>query len=337
MYKRLFQLSIFLISLEFLLRLFSVNETYSEKLTGNYQYFYKQQKPSWFLVWSPNSSFEHHQEEFNYLNHYNDLGHREIDFSDFQKDSSAIKIVCLGDSFTEGDGTPYDSSWVRFFESNIRNALDTNVLCYNAGVCGSDVFYNGVMLKEKLIQAKPSVVIECVNKSDITDIYYRGGKERFNEDGTLNSPNEKWWEPLYKYSYTFRIVIVSLGPYDKNLINQWTLDRDELQSLNMMSAKISETYQLCKSHNISYCLILMPLPSDANFRTKVAFQTLPELLPKDIPVINLFPSFYSAFDTLDIRAYSWEKNGHYNGRGYQLMGEQISNIFLQKGINNQSL
>ena len=226
---------------------------------------------------------------------------------------------------------------MRFFETQLKAALDSKLVVYNAGVCGSDVVYNGIMLKEKLLEAKPSFVLECVNKSDITDIYYRGGKDRFNENGTHNFPNAKWWEPIYKYSYVFRAGMCTFGPYDHNLINKRTLEADEQNSLETMVSQISETYQLCKSMDITYYLILMPLPSDAHFRTKVAFQELPALVPKDIPVINLFPSFYSTFDTLDIRAYSWEKNGHYNGKGYQFMGEQISRVFLQNEMDNHSL
>lgn len=335
MYKNLFQIILFIAVLEILFRIFGINETFMESYEGTYQYFFVNVQPSWFHTWQPNSTIKFGQDEFTYTNHYNELGHRETPFKDFQSDTSSLKILCLGDSFTEGDGAPYDSSWVRFFEQGLAQKLDTNVKAYNAGVCGSDVVFNGIILQEKLISSKAKVVLECLNNSDITDIYYRGGKDRFAADGSMNSPKVKWWEPIYKYSYVVRAFVCTFSPYDNNLTHQKNLEKDEQLSLEIMANQIIESYNLCRSNNIDYYVIINPVPSDVIYRDFQIFEDLPSLIPKEIPLINLYPRLYSTYDSLNITDYSWKANGHYNGKGYEVLGKSILKEYLQLNAKHQ--
>ena len=311
------------ITVEILLRLFGINQTNEEEHLNFYSYKYKTNRPTWFHTWQANTSIEYGNGEFLYHNTFNELGHRELSFKNFEQDSTSIKIVCLGDSFTEGDGAPYDSSWVRFFEKNLALELDTPVFAYNAGVCGSDVLFNGVMFKEKLLAAQPNIVFECVNNSDITDIYYRGGSERFLADGSLGAPNEKKWEVFYKYSYLFRALLVTFTQYNNNLINHATIDKEENEALHLLIKQLEETAQLCKENNIDYHVIMMPVPNEIMDKSAYIFDSLAFLLPEKVAFINLFPSTYASFDTLDIYQYSWPKNGHYNSMGYEVMSSCI--------------
>jgi len=324
-----------IISLELILRVLGINQTNEEKTLDYYNYKYKTNRPTWYHTWQPNSSLEYGNGEFLFHNIFNELGHREFSFEDFKQDSTSLKIVFLGDSFTEGDGAPYDSSWVRFFEQKFEQELDTNIWAYNAGVCGSDVIFNGIMLKEKLLATNPSVVFECVNNSDILDLYYRGGKERFLDDGRLAAPNEKNWEPLYKYSYLFRAIFLIFSPYDNNLINTRTFEQEERTALHLISAQLEETYKLCAQNQIDYYVILMPTPNEIEFNQEHVFDSLSYLLPKDIALLNIYPRMQTRFDSLDIHQYSWEINGHFNGLGYELMGNQIFDDFFDSQSNKK--
>ncbi|MCB9256451.1 MAG: hypothetical protein H6579_04920 [Chitinophagales bacterium] len=315
------------IFLEILLRIFGVNKTSEEKQLNTYSYKFQSFKNTWFHTWPPNTTIKHGLDEFKYTNSYNELGHRETSYQNFQEDTSSVKIICLGDSFTEGDGAPYDSSWVRFFENSLSTSLDTNVLAYNAGVCGSDALFDFQMLKENLLSSNPKIVIECLNNSDITDIYYRGGPERFLPDGTTGAPNAKKWEVLYKYSYVFRALLTTFTPYDNNLINNLTIDAEEEQALKVLAKQVNETYAFCKKNKIQYYLVMTPVPSDIENKNFYIFESLPDYLDAQIPLINLYPKLYDKYDSIDIEDYSWERNGHFNGKGYQVLSNALFDEF----------
>lgn len=311
------------IFLEILLRVFGVNKTSEEKQLNSYFYKFQTYKTTWFHTWPPNCTVEYGVDEFKYQNIYNELGHREKAYLDFEKDSTSIKLICLGDSFTEGDGAPYDSSWVRFFEKSLSISLDTSVKAYNAGVCGSDALFNFQMLKENLLSSNPNIIIECLNNSDIIDIYYRGGPERFLADGTTGAPNAKKWEVLFKYSYVFRALITTFTSFNNDLINTLTIDAEEEDALKVLAKQVNETYAFCKKNNLQYYLVLMPVPSNIENRNFHIFESLPNYLDKEIPLINLYPKLYAKYDSLDIEHYSWERNGHFNGKGYQVLSNAI--------------
>jgi len=315
-----FRLIVFLIVLEFLLRLLGNYKTQTEIYTGTYQYFFENKVySSWFHTFKPNSSSYYGNTEFQEINHYNDLGQREKSFASFKKDTSSIKIVCLGDSFTEGDGATYDSTWVRYVEAQLNSGGDCfNV--YNAGVCGSDVFYNYIMLKEKLLESKPSYVIECINNSDLTDVYYRGDLARFNEDGTLNSPNFKAWEVFFKYSHAIRFIISVFTPYDHNLVKR----KDELETKVTIAEQIKKTQAFCKNNNIKYTLVIMPTAYEIkNADSEFRFENFHLILNNRVAYINIFDCMENKFPNQEIDAYYWLNDGHYNGKGYYEMGKCI--------------
>lgn len=327
-----------ILTLEVLLRILGVNKTSEEITLDYYNYKYKINRPTWFHTWLPNTSIEYGNGEFLFHNKYNELGHREKTFEEFKQDTTSIKIVCLGDSYTEGDGAPYDSTWVRFLEEKLERKLDTNVNAYNAGVCGSDVIFNGIMLKEKLLASNPSIVFECVNNSDILDLYYRGGKERFSSDGSLVSPKVKKWEPIYKYSYLFRAFFLMFSSYDNNLINTKTKAQEDQVALHLIAEQLKETALLCKQNQIEYHVILMPVPTEMIYKNEEVFDSLLYLLPTELSVLNIKPLMTTRFDSLKIEDYYWKENGHYNGNGYLIMSEAIlTEYYNSKSADNLNL
>jgi lysophospholipase L1-like esterase len=308
--------------LEIFLRIFGVNQTFREQYAGTYDYMFNQKSMTWYHTWPPNYDRAFGEDEFTYQNHYNDLGHREQDFASFLEDTSEMKIICIGDSFTEGDGAPYDSSWVRAFERNYLK-LDSSVAVYNAGVCGSDVIFDFVILRDKLLAAKPDLVIECLNTSDILDVYYRGDADRFLANGTFRSANTKWWEVLYKYSYVFRAGLLVFGGYDNNLIHMPSEKEDQTKTIKIIAEQVNTTYNLCKENGVNYLLVVLPVPDNIIYRDNIPFKKLIPYTSSAVPKINLFPSLSKSFDTLQIENYSWKKNKHYNSKGYELVGNYI--------------
>ena len=69
------------------------------------------------------------------------------------------------------------------------------------GVSGSDPWYAYTQLRYQLLPLHPTHVIMAVNGTDITDIIFRGGMERFHADGTTHyrkGPVVEFFFPLLK-------------------------------------------------------------------------------------------------------------------------------------------
>lgn len=312
---------LFIVVLEISLRASGAFKNYHEKTTGSYIPQYRQKTDSWFHIWKPNTIVHFNQSEFNFYNKINEWGHRENPIDTFLQDSTSIKVLCIGDSFTEGDGVRYNDAWVRRFENLLNKHSDTSFLIYNAGVCGSDVFYNQKILKEKLIQLKPSIVIEALNSSDIEDVIARGGEERFNPDGTTTGKVGPRWEFLFQHFHIFRAFIIVVGGYNDNLIKNKLANQSRHDAVKKIEKQVYKTWSWCKNNNIDYYLIIHPVPH--------------EIEAYDHPFIfdNYFHAFSFAYNISsslkekwaneDIHLYSWPINAHFNKIGYFEMGNVI--------------
>lgn len=118
----------------------------------------------------PNSSRELKREEYTYTHHYNSIGLRGP-LPNIVKDSNEYRIILLGDSFVEGDGTPDDSTISKLLETNLnKNHLKTKYTVINGGISGSNVLYEQDLYYKKLEKFNPDMIINTVFLNDILDI-----------------------------------------------------------------------------------------------------------------------------------------------------------------------
>ena len=322
--KFLISILIFFVCLEVFLRISEKYKTRSEFKGKSYSYKYKVNKPNWYYTNKPNTSRIKKEKEWQYFNQYNELGNREKSIRTFIKDTSSIKIICLGDSFTEGDGAPYDSSWVRKFEYCINLNNEVKYKIYNAGSCGSDVFYNNKILTNKLMSLKPQIVIECINSTDVSDVVWRGGLERFNEDGTVSGKVGPSWEFLYHISHVFRAFMHVFYKYNENLISENNLQQKEKKAVSLITYQVEQTAQFCLKNQIEYHLLIHPLPSELIDGAIQPFELIQQL--KEKPYVTLlFKSFNDYYKNNDIVKEYWVVNKHFNSKGYFSMGNIIFN------------
>jgi hypothetical protein len=333
--KIFFSILVFYLTLEVSLRISGIFKSPNEITTGDYYCQYRQKSPTWYHYYKPNYTHLFKQKEFEYTNTYNELGSREKPFIAFLKDTNSKKIVCLGDSFTEGDGTCYDSSWVRQFEKKINLNSKYKIKLYNAGTCGSDVFFNYKLLVNDLYKMKPHLVIECVNTSDILDVIKRGGNERFNEDGTTSGKVGPKWELVYKYSYVFRGIIHGYFKFNRNLIKKTELEQQEIKAVQLIQLKIKETASFCRKNRVPYIILIQPTPSDlmVNQTQPLHFINQLTVLPYSV---NLFKPLHKYYKIHSVEADSWDLNGHFNSNGYLVLGNIIFEE-LQKKKELQTL
>lgn len=288
---------------------------------------FNEKRETWFHTWSPNSIINYEQKEFQYIYKINEWGNREKTTDFFiDKNKDAIKIVCLGDSFTEGDGAPYDSSWVRSLEHLLNKNGIRNYLLYNAGNSGSDVFYNYIQLKERLLKIEPDVVLELINDSDIYDVVYAGGLERFNKDGTVSYKTGRKWEKLYIHSHIVRLFVRVFLGYDSLLMNK----KDKKEAIDKIIMQVQRTKKLCEEKNIRYLAFFHPTPRNIREGKQEEITCLEQKFKTLNYVSSLTDEMENEFSNLNVSRYSWVENYHFNSYDYWEMGKFIYEKLREK-------
>jgi hypothetical protein len=215
-------ITIILVLFEVTFILFQYNSTYLEK---KYRFYYvspyKLLKINRFFQWQ--SCHDLKTLEYCYPRKINSENLSDNEYAITKKESE-FRIIGLGDSFTEGDGADADSTWLKFIERSLKkDSIKKELTFFNAGVCGSDPFFEYILLREKLLKYKPDLVILSINSSDISDIIIRGGFERFQPDGTLKFKSPPWWEPIYASLHISRLLFDNLLRYNELLIKEGEL------------------------------------------------------------------------------------------------------------------
>ena len=167
--------------------------SYSEK-NSEFLYVspYTVKESNWSPVWQknlhvykPNYRSSLNFAEYAYHIQTNSEGLREAEIP-VPNPHSDYRILALGDSFTEGRGAGQDSTWPKSLERKLNaSAGSRKTMVINAGISGSDPFFEYQLLKERLLKYNPNMVIVAINSSDIDDLIIRGGMERFQPGGIL--------------------------------------------------------------------------------------------------------------------------------------------------------
>ena len=299
-------------------------KTYMEVLNGYYCSPYAPQEKNYYHVWTPNIPHQLKKPEYSYMRPTNSLGFADEEWSVAKKPGEK-RVMCLGDSFTEGDGAPFDSSYVALMRGMVTEA-GMNCYVMNAGVCGSDPFNNFVNLRDKLVDFRPDLIIQSFGSGDmLSDIQVRGGMERFQKNGTVKYDGAPWWEPIFALSYTSRIFFRSAG-YNE-LLRNVRLNPEEKK---LLDTKITDLYrryaELCKSDNIRLVIVLHPEKEEIE-HNKYNYELLPltDQLKKNygIEIVDLLPYYrkYIERTHTKVEDYYWHYDGHHNSKGYKMMAE----------------
>lgn len=317
-----------LYSLEAFLLVTGFNKTYLELAGGYYFSPYEPEHESYYHTWPTNSN-EHWIEkpEYKHWRPTNSLGYPDNEWK-IAKQQDQTRVLTLGDSFTEGDGAEYDSSYVAIIRTMIKNPQNS-IEFLNAGICGSDPFFDFKALEDKLIIYQPDVIFQTLSAQDLlTDIIIRGGADRFAENGLkFNSP--PWWEPIYAISFISRFYFKYLGYTE--LLRQKYLTEDETELLNNQIISLFEDYiAFCKTRNIELVIILRP-DKDEIINEKYNFDFLKVLQffsqYDNVKVIDLLEAYLNYIDATDthVDRYFWIYDGHHNANGYKMMAHCIYN------------
>ena len=308
--------------------------TYSEKVGEGYVSYYNGKREIELWTYPAHSDFFMDHKEFKYRYEVNALGIREKKGLLSQPaGKNALRIITLGDSFTEGMGAPYDSAWPRALEQKLSSLSlnDTEIQVYNAGVSGSDPILNYMMLKEKLLDFKPDLVVQSVNTSDLTDYLYRGGMERFRNGGMEFRPGP-WWQIFYRLSYIVRLVLHGQFEYNFLLMDETAKEETFRHAVDVYYDLIKNQMQpLADSCGFKMVYLMQPMSDELRYDCcdYHYLSTLDSLLKEDqLYSFNFFDPMKKKIGADFDHKYDWPIDRHYNSNGYRVIGELMADTLF---------
>lgn len=297
------------------------SERNSENLFENYHsasYGQNEMLRDGFWIQEPGATIRSRTAEYDYTAYYNGAGLRDSELSIFAKKPT---IIWLGDSYTAGKGAPQDSTGIKAFESCMtKSGSSKRYSVVNAGADGSDLVHSYKLLTEKLYDSLlPKVVIYNLNCSDINDISFRGGDNRF----TQGMRKASWWEFIYSFSYILRMVSnhFQLNPF---VINE----EDNAYSIQVIENKILDFKKFCEARDCKFILVITPIMKEVRGNFSCYYDMVGDLQDK-VPIIN---TQQAIADTIkkngsNYADYYYPLDCHFTPKGYWLWGQIVAKEF----------
>jgi hypothetical protein len=311
---------------------FSNLRTYSEKNNNYYKSPYTPENTKWYHVRKANSSFRLKTNEFSFSRNTNSLGLSDLE-PKTQKDSNEFLIIGLGESFTEGDGTDADSTWLKFLERSLNKKTIKKTRFINAGICGSDPFYEYVLLRDKLFIYHPDLVIVALGY-DLDDIICRGGMERFQKDGTVKFKNPPWWEDIFALSFIFRFVAYNFFDIDYLLLPPEKHNAACENAISQLKESIDLFDVLAKKNDFHLLFVFYPMKEEVlNQKYTYWDDILMYAKSKGSETVNLLDYYVKEVEmnNQNIEKYYWPKDGHNKSAGYKVFAEGIEKGLKEMG------
>ena len=312
----------FWMCVESFLRIRNIGSTYNEKIGLYYSSGFiehqvgdKQSKGLW--VHPKYSISTDKKNEFSDVIKCNADGLRDNDHP-FIKDSGEYRIICLGNSFTEGIGTPQDSTWPKLLENRLKEQTKRKITVFNAGMSGSDPFFEYMLLEKKMLSYNPDLVLLALGSSDYGFYRFRGGFERFTPDG-YKFRKAPCWEGIYALSYVFRFIINNVYRYE-NLQSLAEQNADRIKATKDIEDCLNSFVKLSEEKHFNLKIVFI---DDGNFKY---FPLIFKLTKQNkIPIFNMFKynNEIEKMSLSDRSKYYWTIDGHCNSKGYDLMAKGV--------------
>lgn len=269
------------------------------------------------LTEQKNYSFDYVTKEFAYTIKSNSEGLRDIEHN-IEKEKNEYRIICVGNSFTEGIGAPGDSTWPKLLEDKLALLSKRKISVFNAGKVTSDPFFEYMLLKERMLKYNPDLVLLSLGSSDLLFYYFRGGFERFTADG-FHYRNAPKWEKLYAVSYIFRFFIDVVLGYNY-FLSPKEYKREKIKALNDIENCIRKFYSLSLENKFKLAIVFY---DDNQEDYKSLIYKLKQ--EKTIPIIDLFDynKNIRKLNQENRKEYFWPIDGHCNSSGYNLFSDGV--------------
>lgn len=317
-----------LIFLEVMVRLTRSECTYTEQRSGWYQSFYQQNMKDPLRVHRNYREFWMETPEYRYHRTVNSHGFADVEFE--PKKEGELLIQTYGDSFTEGDGAPADSSYPALLRKMFDEKGLNHIKVQNFGMSGNDPGFYWRQLRDVGISMKPDIVVITYGSLDFTgDFFTRGGLERFHENG-WSSIKGPWWEFIYANSNLFRWLLrISIGIDETSFLTTPSQREKRLQDLQSeWNVTFDSIVALAAREDCRVLLLKKPERSEvrlATYQTDFSFFNKSRERSSAVRHFDLLEHYvsYLGFTEDSVPRYYWTRDGHHNPLGYELMAKAV--------------
>lgn len=230
-------------------------------------------------------------------------------------------ILAVGDSFTEGAGTPCDSTYPVLLEKHLR-IQDTSWAVINARVSGNDPFFDWMMVKKLRTDHAIEKVVFLINTTDVNDVQMRGGMARFLPSGELDYPGGPWWEPLYAVSFVSRLFFHGVLKVERNLMTS----EEHLSSMNhavrlMAGLFIDHVVPYAEENGIALHVVLHPMADETRGQATV-YEMLRDAL-NGVQGLSFTDCMADIADHADPQSLYWPNDRHFKPDGYARLAQCV--------------
>jgi len=315
---------------EIILRIQGNYKVYQEKIGNAYCSDYGKIENSCYHTYNPNQILNPHNDDYSYPRAINELGIRDKPITPKQKQFT--RIVITGDSYTEGLGAPYDSTWPRMLEKNLaQNGINVEVI--DAGRSGSDIFFDYLFYRDILHSLNPDVVVCAMNLTDYTDYIFRGGLERCSANGTTYYKKPPWYEFIYHYSHLFRAVMIKINDYPFNgiFVSKKDFMAGWKETTPKFAALLNQYKTEVEKHHAKFIVVLHITPTEIyypyflnNTNRKNLDELQQQLNKLGVVCFNISNELDNQFKGKPVSAYAYLNDLHFNSLGYATMGNIVA-------------
>jgi lysophospholipase L1-like esterase len=242
----------------------------------------------------------------------------------------AIRIICLGDSFTFGYGVDLEQTYPKILEKKLNEIHSEKYEVINAGVPGYNTGQELILLKEKLIRYEPDIVIIgfCLNDAD--------PPLKIDEEKGLVYVYPKPL-PFYLRMPTFlkqksRFINLSVnickGLFANSLGNKSRPSTFNSYSWKFTKSKLKEIVEFTRSRNVRLIIVLIPDYGYTQISRELAGKLLEDFCKiNNISFLDLTPSFREEEITSGTELFLPE-DGHPNPTGHSVISGAILKKYL---------
>jgi hypothetical protein len=280
----------------------------------------------------------------------NSLGFRDARVRHVPARSEALRVLFLGDSFTEGIGVVYPETYVGRLASELG---ERHIEVLNAAVASYSPIIYARKLRYLLEDADVRVdyLVVAIDPSDVADesLEYTADStgavvKRYRETG-------RSWREILKYnSLLFRVADVTrsllrdrvveaerweLAALDRR--SDWTFDRRAFdrygaEGLRLATIHMDEVLALARRHDMGVAVLVYPWPAQIMAGDSASIQVehwQNWARERQVPFFNLFPAFFAdANPPQTIRRNFIPHDTHWNSEGHALVTRNL----LSRGL-----
>lgn len=256
--------------------------------------------------------------------------------------AGTVRILCLGDSLTFGDGVAVEDTYPKQLETMLNARGEHKYEVINTGVPSYDTWQEVTFFKTKGAQFEPRIVVLGFYGNDIvprpavvqTSLSGEGTLKRkgfggFLPDGVVHILKGSRFLLLLKDRAGK--LVESTRPSPEHLHQQALLDGlpDEFveQGWQEVESSLQQMVELQKTHGFRFLIVIFPMAEQLlhehpNAQYQARLKSIAEKL--NIPLIDLKPVFQREFRDFGSLFIEWD--GHPNPKAHRLAAEELVRI-----------